>query len=82
MLFDLSVLVAITIALVQVVKSMIDMPAKYQPIASVVIGLLITFLGTKLDYVSVEIFRGIAMNGLLVGLMAAGLYDQKALITK
>lgn len=82
MLFDFGVSVAVTIALVEVIKKFTEVPEKFQPAIALIAGVVVTFLGTKLDYVSVELVRGILANGLLVGLTASGVYDQKNLVTK
>jgi len=82
MITSMVVLVALTIALMQGIKQVCEMPDKFKPLIAVIVGVVLTFLATKLDYISVELVKGVILNGIIVGLTAVGLYDQKALIVK
>lgn len=82
MLLDFGVSVAVTVAVVELFKRTFDVPERYKPALAVSAGMVIAILGTTLNIFSVEIFRGIFLNGLMIGLTAAGLYDQKAIVSK
>jgi len=67
---------AIVIAITQVIKPVI--PAKYRPLCALVLGVII---GGGLSMAQGDTWGIAAMKGVVMGLVASGTYDQKALLT-
>lgn len=69
---------AITIAIVQLVKGYI--PPRFVPLLPIGVALVLSVIASLVNG-SVDIVQGI-LAGLISGLTAAGLYDQKKLMVK
>lgn len=70
------VVVAVIIGLVQLVKQLSWVHEKYMPLLSVVLGIIAGFI-----YFEGEIAVRV-MYGIILGLSAAGLFDQTKIVTK
>ena len=70
------VVVAVIIGLVQLVKQLAWIHEKYMPLLSVVLGIIAGFIYFEGE-VAVKI-----MYGIILGLSAAGLFDQTKIVTK
>jgi hypothetical protein len=68
---------AIVIAITQVIKPAI--PAKFRPLCALLLGVLI---GGGFTLGQGEPWPSALMKGVVMGLVASGTYDQKAIITK
>jgi hypothetical protein len=73
-MFDIALIIAIVVALTQLVKSFI--PPKYLPLLSLVMGVVASIV-----YVDGDIKTQIGY-GLMIGLSASGLFDQSKIVTK
>lgn len=76
-MFDIALIIAVIIALTQLFKKLAFVPAKYIPLITLLMGLFAGFF-----YVDVPTIEGKIMYGLMIGLAAAGLFDQTKIITK
>ncbi|MBY0122137.1 holin [Bacillus sp. S/N-304-OC-R1] len=76
-MFEIAIIIAVVLALTEFVKRMDWIPAKYVPAVSLVLGLL-----AGIFYVDVSTLEEQIMFGLMIGLSAAGLFDQSKIITK
>lgn len=76
-MFEITIIIAVVLALTEFVKRMEWIPVKYLPAVSVVLGLL-----AGIFYVDVSTIQEKIMFGLMIGLAAAGLFDQSKIITK
>ena len=76
-MFEIAIIIAVVLALTELTKKMAFIPTKYQPVVSLFLG-----LAAGLFYVDVPSFREKVFYGLMIGLSAAGLFDQKKIITK
>jgi hypothetical protein len=76
-MFETAIIIAVVMALTEFVKRMEIIPVKYLPAVSLVLGLL-----AGLFYVDVTMVQDKIMYGLMIGLSAAGLFDQTKIITK
>jgi hydrogenase/urease accessory protein HupE len=79
---SIAVLVAVTIAVLQAFKAAIDIPEKFKPLMAVVVGVILTILADQTPVFTVTIFKSLFLNGIMIGLTAAGLYDNKAIVGK
>lgn len=70
------VVVAVIIGLVQLVKQLAWVQEKYMPLLSVVLGIIAGFVYFEGE-VAVKV-----MYGIILGLSAAGLFDQTKIVTK
>lgn len=61
--------IAITVALVEVIKRG-GLQSKYAPMVSLVVGIVIVFVSSSLQFSS-----DVLINGIVVGLSASGLYS-------
>ncbi|MFO1445286.1 transposase [Bacillus sp. Bva_UNVM-123] len=76
-MFETAVIIAVVLALTELVKRLEWIPVKYAPVVSLVLGLL-----AGLFYVDVQTLQEKIMFGLMIGLSASGLFDQSKMITK
>ncbi|KAB2329595.1 holin [Cytobacillus depressus] len=76
-MFENTIIIAVVLALTELIKRLGFMSAKYLPAASVLFGLL-----AGLFYVDVVSMQEKIMFGLMIGLSAAGLFDQSKIVTK
>ena len=76
-MFEITIIIAVVLALTELIKRLSFIPVKYLPAASVFLGL---FAG--IFYVDVATMQEKIMFGLMIGLSAAGLFDQSKIITK
>ncbi len=70
MILSYIVLVALTSGIVEVFKRALKLPKKFCPLLALVVGFLLTLVGSITDITSLAILTGIA-----VGLGASGLYS-------
>ena len=70
-------LVIITIGVTEVIKLGFKLPKRLVPLTALVIGFLLTLIGSLTSITSLTILTGIA-----VGLSSVGLFDQKDLLKK
>lgn len=75
-MFELAILVAFVIAVTELIKIINVFNAKYLPLFSLAFGLL-----TGLAYLDFSVKEN-ALIGAMIGLSAAGLFDQSKIITK
>jgi Phage holin. len=75
-MFDIALIIAVVVALVELVKRMNIVPTKFLPLLSLAFGLLagLIYLGGS--------FKEKLFYGIVIGLSAAGLFDQSKIITK
>ncbi|WP_102274111.1 holin [Cytobacillus massiliigabonensis] len=76
-MFEVTIIIAVVLAITEFIKRLSFIPVKYLPAASVVLGLL-----AGIFYVDVATMQEKIMFGLMIGLAAAGLFDQSKIITK
>lgn len=76
-MFEIAIIIAVVLALTEFVKRLSVVPEKYLPAVSLVLGLL-----AGLFYVDVVTTQEKIMFGLMIGLSAAGLFDQSKIVTK
>lgn len=74
-MFEIAIIIAVVLALTEFTKRM-GIPAKYQPAISLLLGLL-----AGVFYVSGSLKEQILI-GIMIGLSAAGLFDQSKIVTK
>jgi hypothetical protein len=75
-MFELALIIAVVLALTEFVKRLEVINTKYLPAVSLVLGLL-----AGIFYVGGTVEEKI-MYGLMIGLSAAGLFDQTKIVTK
>jgi len=75
-MFDIALIIAVVVALVELVKRIAVVPAKFLPLVSLVFGLVagIIYLDGELKE---KVFYGV-----VIGLSAAGLFDQSKIMKK
>ncbi|MEC1716584.1 holin [Schinkia azotoformans] len=76
-MFEIAIIIAVVIALTQLIKKLDLMPVKYLPALSLLLGIMAGYF-----YVDVPTVAEKIMFGLMIGLSAAGLFDQSKIITK
>lgn len=76
-MFEISLVIAVVLALTEFTKRMAFVPAKYLPAVSLFLG-----FAAGLFYVDAPDFRSKVMYGLMIGLSASGLFDQTKIVTK
>ncbi|WP_453992091.1 holin [Bacillus nitroreducens] len=76
-MFELALVIAVVIALTELVKRLEIIPVKYLPALSLVLGLV-----AGIFYVAASTIQDKIMFGLMIGLSAAGLFDQTKIIKK
>jgi len=76
-MFELALVIAVVIALTELVKRLEIIPVKYLPALSLVLGLV-----AGIFYVDASTIQDKIMFGLMIGLSAAGLFDQTKIIKK
>lgn len=76
-MFEITIIIAVVLALTEFIKRLGFLPVKYLPAASVALGLL-----AGIFYVDVATMQEKIMFGLMIGLSAAGLFDQSKIISK
>ena len=80
---EFSILVAVTIGVVQALKMGFEIPTKFLPLTALVVGIGATLLANQADLLNVTNVKGFEnLMGAIVGLSAAGLFDQKLLFNK
>ena len=82
MLGELSVLVALTVGLTQVIKLALKMKSRFKPLTAVLIGIILTFLSDKTDILTLSIAGNLILDGIMVGLISVGLYDNGKVLAK
>jgi large-conductance mechanosensitive channel len=73
-MFDIAVIIAVIVALTQLVKEFV--PNRFIPLLTVILGVVSAYVYVDGD-IKVKI-----MYGLMIGLSAAGLFDQTKIVTK
>ncbi len=76
-LYSFVVLVAITIGVSEVIKRAFRLDARFIPLVALVVGFILTLVGSLTDITTLTILTGLA-----VGLSSCGLFDQKKLLNK
>ncbi|MGM7685291.1 holin [Cytobacillus sp. Hm23] len=76
-MFEIVIVIAVVVALTEFVKEVDFIPVKFLPVISLSLGIL-----AGLFYVDVPTLQEKIMFGLMIGLSAAGLFDQSKIITK
>lgn len=76
-MFETAIIIAVVLALTELIKRLGFMQAKYLPAVSVLLGILAGII-----YVDVATYQEKIMFGLMIGLSAAGLFDQSKIVTK
>lgn len=76
-MFETAFIIAVVLALTELVKRLEWIPVKYVPAVSLVLGLL-----AGLFYVDEQTLQEKIMFGLMIGLSASGLFDQSKILTK
>lgn len=76
-MFEIAIIVAVVVALTQLFKKLDFIPVKYIPVITLIFGVL-----AGIFYVDVPTLQVKIMYGLMIGLSAAGLFDQSKIITK
>ncbi|GIO26380.1 holin [Ornithinibacillus bavariensis] len=74
-MFEIALIIAVVLALTELLKQLV-VSKKYLPVASLILGLL-----AGVFYVGGTLQEQI-MYGLMIGLSAAGLFDQSKIVTK
>ena len=69
------ILVALTIGIVEVIKRALKFPKNIVPLLSVIIGIVLLLIAKATNFIDLNIFVGI-----VVGLSASGLFDQKKIL--
>ena len=82
MLGELSVLVALTVGLTQTIKLALKMESRFKPLTAVLIGIILTFLSDKTDILTLSIVGNLILDGIMVGLISVGLYDNGKVLVK
>lgn len=75
-MFDIALIIAVVVALVELVKKLDVVKVKFLPVVSLIIGLLAGVVYLDGD-IKEKIFYGV-----IIGLSASGLFDQSKIITK
>ena len=75
-MFDIALIIAVVVALTEMIKKTDKVSNKYMPAISLVLGLIASIL-----YIDGTVNEQI-MYGLMIGLSASGLFDQTKIITK
>lgn len=73
---EVGLIIAVIVALNEVIKRSLGISSKYLPITSLTLGLVAGFL-----YLDGELKERL-FYGLIIGLSASGLFDQTKLVTK
>jgi len=76
-LTSFGVLVALTIGITEVIKRAFSVETKFVPLGSVAIGLILVAVANFTELAELPI-----LLGLVIGLTASGLFDQKLLFGK
>ncbi len=74
-----TVLVALTIGVTEVVKRLTKITKQITPAVALAVGVVLTFIGSVTNLSSVVLLDSILLSGIVVGLSASGLFDQKLL---
>ena len=75
-MFDIALIIAVVVALTEMIKKTDKVSNKYMPAISLVLGVIASIL-----YIDGTVNEQI-MYGLMIGLSASGLFDQTKIITK
>ncbi|MEH7342774.1 holin [Bacillus sp. JJ1532] len=76
-MFEIAIVIAVVLALTELIKRLGFMPEKYLPAVSVLLGII-----AGIFYVDVVTLQDKIMFGLMIGLSASGLFDQSKIVTK
>lgn len=76
-MFEIAIVIAVVLALTEFIKRIGFLPEKYLPVVSLLLGLL-----AGIFYIDVVTLQEKIMFGLMIGLSAAGLFDQSKIVTK
>lgn len=76
MIIDIALLIAVVIALTEVVKNTTKVSIRYVPLISLILGVISGVLYLDGD------LKETVLYGIIVGLSASGLFDQSKIITK
>lgn len=79
-MLEMAVIVGVLIALGQLMKNM-GVPAKYIPAINLVLGIVVALLGGG-GMVATSTLLEKIVGGVIIGLTASGLYDQKKITDK
>ncbi|MED4841534.1 holin [Weizmannia sp. CD-2023] len=75
-MFSVAVIVAVIVGIGQLAKGL-NMPTKFIPLLSLVLGIVAGIFLVDATSIQEHIF-----NGIMIGLSAAGLFDQTKIVTK
>ncbi|WAA10849.1 holin [Fervidibacillus albus] len=75
-MFEIGLIIAVVVGLVELVKRLDIVPTKYLPLISLTLGIV-----TGLFYLDGEI-KVRVFNGIIIGLSASGLFDQTKIMKK
>lgn len=75
-MFDIALIIAVIVGLIELVKKLEAVPVKYMPLFSLLFGIIAGVL-----YIEGS-FKEQLMYGIMIGLSASGLFDQSKIITK
>ncbi|WP_068672028.1 holin [Oceanobacillus sp. Castelsardo] len=75
-MFEIGIIIAVVMAVTQLIKELKVIPKKYLPLISLLLGLAagIFFMN--------GVLKEQIMYGLMIGLSASGLFDQSKIVTK
>jgi len=73
-MIDIALLIAVVIAVTEVVKKVANVPHKYLPLVSLVLGVV-----GGVMYLDGDI-KDVVLQGIIIGLSASGLFDQTKII--
>jgi len=71
----LAIVVAITIGITEVIKLAFKLPTRFIPFVSVLVGIVVIYIGDSIEYLDSQL-----LTGIVVGLISSGLFDQKMII--
>ena len=75
----LAILVALTVGVTEVIKRFTGITKQVTPIVALAVGIVITFVGSVTNLSTVVLLDSVLLSGIVVGLSASGLFDQKLL---
>ena len=75
----LAILVALTIGVTEVVKRVTGITKQITPVVALAVGIVLTYVGSVSNLSTVVLLDSVLLSGIVVGLSASGLFDQKLL---
>ena len=75
----LAILVALTIGVTEVVKRVTGITKQVTPAVALAVGIAITYIGSVTNLSTVVLLDSVLLSGIVIGLSASGLFDQKLL---